>query len=188
MIDFGTFENETLQMDFDTEDGYDFSQIHIGLLDIQMMADAFGQLQRKNTTSGLETGPDFVQFEHISSDGGTLFLPIWFFQGWHCEVNGRETQLEPVLGGWIGVPLEQGNNRIYLTFRPETHWPSVCLSLASLGLGIWFFILKTKGQLGHRWNRLGHVIGYIYLILALVFLLLIYVLPIPLGIYYAVMN
>lgn len=184
VVDLGTFENETVILELDTDDDYDFSQVHIGLLDLGKMSETMAQLNEKNKNSEPETGSDFVNLKHISSDGGTLFLPIWYSKGWKCEVNGKACALSSVLGGWIGVPLEQGQNTIKMKFRPDTHWPSVYLSLASLLVGLCLFKIKQFNRLAILRKGLERITGSIYMILAAIFLILVYILPIPLGLWY----
>lgn len=188
VIDFGTFENENVILEFETDDDYDCTELHIGLMDLHEMAEITTWLQGKNINSGLETGTDFLKLQHMSPNGGTLFLPIWYSNGWKCEVNGKECVLDSVLGGWIGVPLEEGANDIRLKFKPDVHWPSACLSLACLMAGICLFSMEKSKRFSRLRMEFTKLTAYIYLVLAVIFLIFLYILPIPLCLWYTLVN
>ncbi len=61
-----------------------------------------------------------------------LFLPIPFAEGWRAEVNGQTVTPLRVLGGFLAIPLDAGENQISMRFIPAGM--TVSLGLAGFAL------------------------------------------------------
>ncbi len=48
-----------------------------------------------------------------------LLLSIPYDKGWHIDVEGKKVETKPVLGGLIGIELEEGVHEIRLRYIPE---------------------------------------------------------------------
>ena len=76
--------------------------------------------------------------------GQTLLIPFAAIDGWRCVRNGRAVKTQTVLSGFLGVPMEAGENDVVLRFTPPGLWAGVCLSvmgalslLAAAGTALW---------------------------------------------------
>ena len=76
-----------------------------------------------------------------------LFLAIPHDRGWSATVDGKETIIEKVDAGLMGILLEKGNHKIELKFEPPFVREGTYISIFSLllwGVGIVFFSLKKS--------------------------------------------
>ena len=117
LIDLGTFNDETIELTFETVDDYDFNDgIHVGGLDIELMSDAFDELNRESSVAITSFGDDSVSMKVNAPDDETIFLPIPFDNGWHCMVNGADVRTKKIFGGFIGFEVPKGMNDVQLKF------------------------------------------------------------------------
>ena len=178
LLDLGTFENETVLLELKSSKEQDPVDLHIGLLDLRKMKTAFEDIRQENFTDKIEIGISSLSLHQISHKGGTLFLPILYSGCWQCKVNGTPADIRPVLGGFIGIPVEAGENEIRMEYIPKTHAFGHILACVSAMLGIFVFILWKKGQWQQRCKGLDYGLGVSYLACSALFVLLIYLLPI----------
>ena len=76
-----------------------------------------------------------------------LFLAIPHDKGWSATVDGKETVIEKVDAGLMGLLLEKGNHKIELKFEPPYAREGTYISIFSLllwGVGIFFFNARKK--------------------------------------------
>lgn len=106
----------------------------------------------------------------------SLFLSIPYAPGMKAAVNGQAAELKIVLDCFLEIPLEQGENRIELTYLPQGVGLGALFS--SLGLGAWgAWIVLRRSKLGKRaaaaWNRAALPLLYaaFFAVLLLVYLL-----------------
>ena len=177
MLDLGTFENETVLVELDLPEKQEFPRIHIGLLDIQKMKDAFREIQRENIVDHVETGISSLSMQQESRKSGMLFLPILFSDCWQCKVNGTSTDIRPVFGGFLGIPVASGKNEISMEYVPKKYESGRILSALSAVLGVIFLILWKKRRLEEQWNVLDRGLGGCYLAGSVLFVFFVYLLP-----------
>lgn len=177
LLDFGTFENETVLLELTWSEKHSSGKVHIGLLDIQKMKDAFREIQRENIVDHVETGISSLSMQQESRKSGMLFLPILFSDCWQCKVNGTSTDIRPVFGGFLGIPVASGKNEIYMEYVPKKYEAGRILAALSAVLGAVFLLLWKKGRLEERWNVPDHGLGVCYLAGSVLFVLFVYLLP-----------
>ncbi|WP_367377102.1 YfhO family protein [Levilactobacillus cerevisiae] len=79
-----------------------------------------------------------------SSQKSELFLSIPYDTGWHATVNGQKVATKRLVNGLMGIPIQNGQNQIQLTYHvPGSH----------LGLGISLDSLATFGGLTWYWRK-----------------------------------
>lgn len=83
-------------------------------------------------------------------DQDLLYLAIPYDEGWQAEVNGEEVKVREVLGGFLGVPLQAGTNRLRVRYIPAGFPLGLALSsLALAGSIVWGVLpgrLRKKRQ------------------------------------------
>ncbi len=76
-----------------------------------------------------------------------LFLAIPYDKGWSATVDGKETIIEKVDAGLMGVLLEKGNHKVELRFEPPYVREGTYISIFSLllwGICIFYFTARKK--------------------------------------------
>lgn len=77
--------------------------------------------------------------------GTLLFLPVPYAEGWQAQVNGRTVTPLRVLGGFLALPLEAGQNAVSMRFIPEGMALSLAVAAAALLLLALAFLLRRAG-------------------------------------------
>ena len=75
-----------------------------------------------------------------------LYFSIPFDDGWVIKVNGKIAKFYKVNIGFIGLPIDKGNNDIELTYSPPMFKRGLIISLTTLIICILFFIFRRKGR------------------------------------------
>ena len=94
--------------------------------------------------------PDNIKGEINLNASKVLFLAIPHDKGWSATVDGKETIIERVDAGLMGILLEKGNHKIALKFEPPYVREGTYISIFSLllwGIGIFFFNARKKKAL-----------------------------------------
>ncbi|GAB3523559.1 YfhO family protein [Emticicia fontis] len=81
------------------------------------------------------------------NDPKILFLAIPFDKGWSAKVDGKETVIEKVDAGLMGILLEKGKHEVKLAFTPPTVKQGSIVSIASIllwGAAVAFFSFRKK--------------------------------------------
>jgi uncharacterized membrane protein YfhO len=58
-----------------------------------------------------------------------LFLSIPFDKGWKVKVDGKQTDVQLINIGFLGVFLERGQHSIELNYFPDYLWYSIGVSI-----------------------------------------------------------
>ncbi|MFD1029990.1 YfhO family protein [Metaplanococcus flavidus] len=67
--------------------------------------------------------------------------------GWSATVNGVKTDVLKANYAFVGVPIEEGENRIIFSYRPPFFVPSLITSILAIFIGIfWVFRRKSARQ------------------------------------------
>lgn len=46
-----------------------------------------------------------------------MFVPFVAIDGWKCIQNGKAVDIEPILGGFLGITLAEGENEVVFSFE-----------------------------------------------------------------------
>lgn len=100
-------------------------------------------------TLGLTVERGKVGGRYAAKGGECVFLSVPYDEGLTLKINGKETDLHEVYGGFTAFYLEEGVNEIEITFRPQGFTVGLGVSLlgvviALLGVGIRIFIRRRK--------------------------------------------
>ena len=93
-----------------------------------------------------------------AEEGQTLLLQIAGNRGLRATVDGEPVEIEPILEGLVGVPLEAGEHEIQITFLPAGWRAGIAISLLGL-LGLFLAgMLRRRGV--PAWMENAALIGY----------------------------
>lgn len=123
------------------------------LSDIEVLKEPYVLLREQNAlsdrTSDLHIDGSRVEVNYDNQEGAPfLNLSIPHERGWSAEVNGKAVDVLKANYAFIAVPLEEGDNRIGLRYRPPFFLPSLLLSMVSLAAAILW--LRIRKPASHR--------------------------------------
>jgi uncharacterized membrane protein YfhO len=105
---------------------------------------------KQDTLQIKEFSPTNIKGDISLNTSKILFLAIPHDKGWSATVDGKETIIEKVDAGLMGILLEKGNHKIELKFEPPYVKEGTYVSIISLllwGVGIVFFNVRKKKPL-----------------------------------------
>lgn len=173
LMNLGTFTDETVDIRVDVLRDFhakSFGVFGMNLDTLDTAAEAAPKVQlaqKGNSISGIIQG---------SGENPYLLLPLPYQKGYSAEVNGKAAEVYQVFGDMMAIPLQQGENKVTLTFVPQGLKLGILLSLLGIFalLGFWLFLKKG----GYRFLRpLESLALWAYRILFCVILAGIYILP-----------
>lgn len=97
---------------------------------------------KRDTLQITEFNPHLIKGNINPNTSKVLFLAIPYDKGWSAMVDGKETTIEKVNAGLIGILLEKGNHKVELSFEPPYVKEGTYVSIISIllwGAGIAFF-------------------------------------------------
>lgn len=175
LVCLGVFDDEKVEIQFSSMEKTDDSELRLGILDLDKLADSLEEIQ-KNTNTEVWTGTDFIEADCETQDFTYLFLPVAYDDGWKAVVNGKETEIHSFLGGFMAVPLEAGKNQIRISYMPPGTTAGRTLTfLGILLLAIWLLLRKWKKQCGL--SALEKGVYYVHMWCFRIFVAAFYVLP-----------
>lgn len=188
IIEVGTFENcEVAILVAENRRMETTAFAELGLLDAEgweqaaeeMGAAGHGALTEKELFIDPAEGTIAVKLSE-AVEGQTLFLPFAALNGWKCELNGKNVDIAPVLGGFLGITTESGGNEIVLRFTPPGLTAGLWLSvLGAVGLAVGT-ALQSKSRrrdFGKTERILTSAVGILYRVLLAGGLAAVYVIP-----------
>lgn len=182
IVEVGTFTDETAAILVTDKSGtaLPIADMEFGLLDCGGWRETMEALQQESEAGGaqekpaeggagamracaraltkeeLEIDPSHGRIRVFLTDmeaGKTVFLPIAALDGWSCALNGKNVDISPVFGGFLGITTQEGINEIVLKFTPSGLGAGVILTvLGAVGLlaGIFAFRYQEKQEGGQR--------------------------------------
>ena len=126
----------------------------------------------------LKSGKDSLTFSYNSRDNRVLFLPILYDKNWQCTLNKQKTRLKPIMNGFIGIPLKQGENSISLRYIPQGKKAGVLISI--FGMVIYGVIFRKRCVMRNSklYYYLNFVLSWLYVIGWICFICIFYLIPI----------
>lgn len=122
---------------------------------------------------------------HVSvsaAEGETLFVPFIAIDGWKCIQNGNTVDIEPILGGFLGITLAEGENEVVFSF--EEPGLKAGVGISALGIAFLLALLLAGRKAETEWKiaaeqkvKAEKSFGMLYRLLLAVFFAGIYVVP-----------
>ncbi len=119
------------------------SEIYFACLPQEAMAELAQQAEENSGDFSIEDGHVTGTVQAVSGRE-MLFTSIPYDVGWQATVNGQEVEPGAVLGSFLAVPLQQGENAVVLAYHPPGLALGAGLSVVSLlifcvlfALGYW---------------------------------------------------
>ena len=122
---------------------------------------------------------------HVSvsaAEGETLFVPFIAIDGWKCIQNGKTVDIEPILGGFLGITLAEGENEVVFSFEEPGRKAGAGISALGVAFLLILFFAGRKAETGwkiaaEQKAKTEKCFGMLYRLLLAVFFAGIYVVP-----------
>ena len=141
IADLGIYEGDVTVQLFIKKDTI-FSSPSLAYMPIKKLEELSHQYQNKVI---VKKKNDKLYIKTIATKDQALFLPIGYYDGYECTVNGKRVKPKTMLNSFISIDLEEGENNIVLSYFTPFLKISFIYSFGSLLLYIiGYFILKKK--------------------------------------------
>ncbi len=185
LLDLGTFTDTTVKVRLKALKDVSCRSFGLFALDDELL---FRELNNVES-AGLELDGNKITGSFNSADDGYLFVSVPYSSGFKCKVNGSSVKVENCFGGFIGIPVEKGENSITLSFTSPMFYSSIFACIAAIAVvALLVFVFRKRG-IRNAYDAVGSIIGekgvgvlskiaYVCVILAfIVVLLFVYVYP-----------
>ena len=99
------------------------------------VSDDFAALKNNTKISDISLTNDTYRAQVVgNTDHSMLCVPILFTGRWSATVNGKPVQVLNINGGLCGIPLEEGENDVVMTYTLPFFGISVIISLVTATL------------------------------------------------------
>lgn len=131
------------QIDIRLPEGiYEFSDIQLYSASYEILQE---QADQPDLSSDLRIEGSHVSLDYSNVENdGYLKLAIPYERGWQATVNGQEAQVLKADYAFIAVPLESGDNKVTLTYRPPFFNMAAGISLLSMVIGLLVVFFKRR--------------------------------------------
>jgi|GEM_PF-2494589 uncharacterized membrane protein YfhO len=147
MLDIGEYTDEDIEIGIYSikEKNQDYT-LTVGYFDSSKMQNVVNA--NKTNHADLKTGARSLSAECTNdSDSEYLFLPIYFDDGWQCEVNGKKVEISNALSSFMAIPLEKGENKIEMKYVPSRLKEGIIVSIAAALILVALILIKRKKSL-----------------------------------------
>lgn len=141
LLDLGVFENQIVEIEFDTDIDNMLSFVEIGILNIDKYNDIFNMdIQDIN----VEIKGNKIKINGNIDKDTNLLIPINYDKGWKISNSNQNIEIKRVYNNFIGLELKQGENNIELEFTPYLFKESVIITISTILGMIIMSLIKRK--------------------------------------------
>ncbi|MBQ7770359.1 MAG: YfhO family protein, partial [Clostridia bacterium] len=134
-------------------------------------------------TIGLRAGKNKIYGSYTAEGGECVFLSVPYDSGFRLKINGKKADYYKVYDGFIGFYLQEGENRIELTYLSPGFPVAVFLTVCGTGLCAAAFVLWKHKKIRVEMPAIIDKVVYYGLIVAGVAVIaVIYVMPLLLAV------
>ena len=184
IIELGQFANEKVELRIATTDA-DLNNLEIGMLSVPTFNKGL-----KRISSNIQ----YINYEYNgmeicidSEDGGDLFLPIAYSDGWTARIDEKRADAgRSLINAFLGVSLPKGKHTLKLKYKP----PGINIGIAMTIGGLMLLILNHYGYIKKMYcgKFSKRAISYLYYAAVYMILFVMYVIPITVGLFYYILS
>lgn len=189
LLNLGTFTDETVTVKVNVLENVKCRSYGLYTLDDTLLEE-----QLKNAScANLTVDGNEISGKLTADKDGHVFVSVPYNKGFKCKVNGKEVKLENIFGGFIGVPVTEGENDIVISYTSSMFMPSMLITGIAVTLIIIAVIIFRKRKLYNVYDATLSIFGkkatgiittitYVCVILAFVgVLFMVYIYPVILA-------
>lgn len=176
----GSFQNETVDIQFFGNGTANPQNIHLGMLDYNTFVNGLEKIKAENATvSELEQKNTGVTLKLENVTKSHVFLPISYDEGWQCKVNGTRVELGNI-DGMLSVPVEAGEDTIVLKYVAPGQGLGGIISVCALLVLVAFYVADKKRilQMARVTNVCGSIAYVVFVAVFAAFLVILFVIPV----------
>lgn len=168
ILDLGTFENKYVSVKIAVHGSFAADTFGLYALDIPKAEACVG-----NTgTASISLEGNRINITADSAEGGYVYIPFAYSEGYTAELNGEKADIHKVLGSFMSVKLEKGSNELVLTFYPTGFKTGIALTLLGTAVFVLVMLLKPKTK---KLGRIANAAHKLLIAAAIVTAAVIYV-------------
>ena len=118
-------------------------QLTAWLMDPDKLTQTVSMLQTESLNVSSHTSTS-IRGTITVSQAGTFLLTIPYDGGWTLTVDGQETDVSAWKDAFLSIPLSAGTHQIELTFRPKYLTAGILISIISIFLIAFLYILRRR--------------------------------------------
>ena len=178
IICLGYFTDETITIEFDGDITDD--QIHLASLNIDNYINDVNEVTSISpVVDSISRGNTTLEMDISNISGRYIILPIAYQEGWHCEVNGKPSELKSFAGmGLIEVTGDSAN--ISMSFVAPGTNIGIIISCIFAVLICAFVLLSSKVNIitARLFTLISNITDIVFIVLYYGVLILMFVIPI----------
>ena len=102
-------------------------------------------LNQNDSLKITESKSDYIKGTiNVTKDNQILYTSIPIDKGWHIYIDDKEVKCDVLLNTFIGVTIDNGEHTIEFEYIPQGFGSGLCISLVSITLFGYCFILDKK--------------------------------------------
>ena len=176
-VELGSFEDEevTVEIDMDVSDPEEKFDYYIFGIDTDALSDLCGRLSKINET--VVSGKRSLDITIDDCDGSYegILVPVSYNEGWTATVDGRDTEVQNVIGLFMYVPATDAKN-IHMTYFPVFMKAGIFISTVfAVCFAALAIMLRKKEPAVCTADTL---LSYVYIVSFAAALTLIYIIPV----------
>ncbi len=148
MFDLGERQKGDV-VELDIRFGSDYSPSgSVSLYLSRVNKDNLAEMEKRLSAGGIrldEFDDGYLTGTVKANKGDILFTSIPYDEGWSVKVNGKKAKTFRLGGSFLGVDLEEGENKIEMFFRPTGYFGGMLITIFSWMLFV--FILRKRKKL-----------------------------------------
>ena len=111
--------------------------------------EALAQAVEKTNAVGLQTKKNGYYGNYTAAGGECVFLSVGYDEGLTLKINGKKAKLYEVYDGFTAFYLQEGKNKIEITYTPPGFVAGLLITLTGIGLitAAWVLWLWKKRRL-----------------------------------------
>ncbi len=171
VINLGTFENEDVNVKIELIWDVEVDNITLATMDLEKY-ESF--IKNNQVPLKMEYKKNKITIQVDAKEKKILFIPVPYSEGYQGKINRKKIQVEKVFDNFLGIPLEEGENEITLTYTPPGFKLSLVISLVALILTI-FLLRKDYYTRLLELKPLKAIANVCYLSIYMAFILFVYI-------------
>lgn len=169
IIDLGSYEDKYVSVKIVVHKDFEVSSFGLFALDADKAAERIASVN----TGKITLDGNKIRITAESPEGGYIYIPFAYGEGFRAKLNGRSTEIYRVFGSFMAVKLENGANELTLTFCPEGLIPGAMISVVGAAVFVLLMLCRRRARISGRAGRFAYRAALALSAAAIVFIYII---------------
>lgn len=136
-------ESATLTIDLNDEAVDGVVTLYVYQMDMDVLQRGYEKLKKSGIVLTECSDTDLTGELQVAQEG-LCYFSIPYESGWRAEVDGVETEIQPIGNAMIAVPVTAGTHIIHLSYCPKGFVSGTCLTVGSILLLLILYVVEKK--------------------------------------------